>query len=150
MGRIGSILACHYFTQTASLIIRYSAGHYRPVGEYWLGIPLSYLLLHTWIPKYAYFGNTPCWTLSTLAAHWVFYPWIQPRLNRLRDDKILLGLSLIPLFAMIPPLVALWGFGSLEYDQDTGATEYALTNPDVWYALYTHPLIRFPDFLFGA
>jgi hypothetical protein len=48
------------------------------------------------------------------------------------------------------PLMALWGFGSLVYDQDTGATEYALTNPDVWYALYTHALIRFSDFLFGC
>jgi peptidoglycan/LPS O-acetylase OafA/YrhL len=152
VGRIGSVLACHYFTQTVSLILRYSAGHYRPVEDYWLGIPLSYLLLQTWIPKYAYFGNTPAWTLSTLAAHWVFYPWIQPRLNRLHDTTILWGLGLVPLLAMIPALVALWGFGSSSYDNQyaAGTTSYALTDPNIWYALYTNPLLRLPDFLFGC
>ncbi len=150
VGRIGSILACHYFTQTVSLIIRYSAGHYQPFGEYWLGIPLSYLLLHTWIPKYAYFGNTPAWTLSTLATHWVFYPWIQPRVNKLHDRTILWGLVLVPCLAMIPSIFAIWGFGSKQYDGDTGLTQYALTSPNIWYALYTHPIVRFPDFLFGC
>lgn len=150
VGRIGSILACHYFTQTVALIIRYSAGHYRPVEEYWLGIPMSYLLIQTWIPKYAYFGNTPAWTLSTLAAHWVCYPWIQPRLNKLQDKTILRGLALVPLLAMIPSVVALWGFGSLQYDENTGLNQYTLTDPNVWYALYTHPVLRFPDFLFGC
>ena len=149
-GRIGSILACHYFTQTVALIIRYSAGHYRPVKDYWLGIPLSYLLIQTWIPKYAYFGNTPAWTLSTLAAHWVFYPWIQPRVNKLQDTTILWGLALVPILAMIPSILAMWAFGSMQYDEDTGTYEYALTNPNIWYALYTHPILRFPDFLFGC
>lgn len=150
VGRIGSILACHYFTQTVSLIIRFSAGHYRPIKEYWLGIPLSYLLIQTWIPKYAYFGNTPAWTLSTLAAHWVFYPWIQPRLNKLQDKTILWGLAIVPLLAMIPSVVALWGLGSVQYDEDTGTNQYVLTNPNVWYALYTHPVLRLPDFIFGC
>jgi peptidoglycan/LPS O-acetylase OafA/YrhL len=138
------------FTQTVSLILRYSAGHYRPVEDYWLGIPLSYLLLQTWIPKYAYFGNTPAWTISTLAAHWVFYPWIQPRLNRMHDKKILWGLALVPLLAMIPALVALSGFGSFPYDQYAEVIPYTLTDSNFWYALYTHPLLRFPDFLFGC
>ena len=57
---------------------------------------------------------------------------------------------MVPLLAMIPSVLAIWGFGSLQYDEDTGTNQYALTNPNVWYALYTHPILRFPDFLFGC
>eukprot|EP00531_Pseudo-nitzschia_arenysensis_P015896 CAMPEP_0116139080 /NCGR_PEP_ID=MMETSP0329-20121206/13113_1 /TAXON_ID=697910 /ORGANISM="Pseudo-nitzschia arenysensis, Strain B593" /LENGTH=371 /DNA_ID=CAMNT_0003634083 /DNA_START=79 /DNA_END=1191 /DNA_ORIENTATION=+ len=70
--------------------------------------------------------------------------------NKLHDKTIFWGLVLVPCLAMIPSIVAMWGFGSEQYDGDTGLTQYALTSPNIWYALYTHPIIRFPDFLFGC
>ena len=69
----------------------------------------------------------------------------------MHDTTILWGLVLVPLLAIIPAIVALWGFGSFSYDnQYAETTSYALTDPNILYALYTHYVLRFPDFLFGC
>jgi len=139
IGRVGSILACYFVTMILATALRIAAGHYST--SYCIqGLILSLFLLQTWIPRYAYFGNTPAWTMSTLVAHWAAYPFLQPRLKLLSDRRLVISTIVLPFVALIPPVVFLWAGSS----DDLSATRRQ------WYALYTHPVFRFADFAYGS
>mmetsp|Transcript_19583 Transcript_19583/g.27705 ORF Transcript_19583/g.27705 Transcript_19583/m.27705 type:complete len:285 (+) Transcript_19583:404-1258(+) len=104
-----------------------------------VGVPLSLFLLQSWLPKYAYFGNAPAWTLSTLVAHWALYPLLQPRLKEMSDKMLKVLAFMIPIVSLIPTVVTLFFM-----EPSSSVTEKQ------WYALYTHPILRFPDFVFGC
>ena len=138
VGRIGSILACYYVTLLSAVAIRMAAGHY--TTSYCVqGLILSLLLLQAWVPRFAYFGNTPAWTLSTLVAHWLVYPFLQPRLKGLSEKTLRVLTVVLPFLALVPAAILIW----------TGEEPGTMTRKH-WYALYTHPVIRLPDFLFGS
>lgn len=139
VGRYGSILACYYATMVLAYIIRGAGGQLRYTTPSYLAvaIPLSAFLLQCWLPKYAYVGNTPAWTLSTLSAHWFAYPFCQPLLKRSAAKTLFILSGVIPVLAIIPSIVALiLTSGQLK--------------KKMWYAFYTHPILRFPDFLYGS
>ena len=139
LGRIGSILACYYVTMALSIILRMAAGHYT-WSHCIKGSILSFFLIQTWIPKYAYFGNTPAWTLSTLVSLWLVYPWIQRRLKRATDQTLKWGVVFVPILSLLPAVLFLVFGGSIS----------GLNKRRYWYILYTFPAFRFAGFFFGS
>ena len=142
IGRIGSMLSCYYATLVMSMGIRLYSNHYT-INQILVGLPLSIFLVQTWIPKYAYFGNTPSWTLSTLVTHWILYPFaLQTFVNNLSYQRLQLWTYvLVPILSLVPSFVFLFLVGD---------TFGQLPNHRIWYVLYTHPIFRLPDFVYGA
>lgn len=141
IGRVGSVVACYYATMAALVFIRGWAGHFAKEGWWYAvkGSLLSLFFLQTWIPSYAYFGNTPAWTLATLVWHWAAYPWLQPRVKDASSSSLVISLGILPALATLPAClsIALNVGGYLAHPQK------------VWYALYTIPVFRLTDFAFG-
>uniref|UniRef100_A0A7S4JRG3 Acyltransferase 3 domain-containing protein n=1 Tax=Odontella aurita TaxID=265563 RepID=A0A7S4JRG3_9STRA len=140
VGRIGSVLACYYATMVVSLIMKLVSPDYSYAakGKNWgIGLPLVITLTQTWVPKYAYFGNPPAWTMSTLVAHWAAFPWLQKWLLQAGDKKVRAVAILLPVLACIPVCITL-------------IVEGGRLPGRVWYIFYTFPLSRFPDFAYGA
>lgn len=136
IGRFGSILLCYYASMIFSCIIRGIAGHYS-TSKMITGGFLSIFLLQTWIPSMAYFGNTPAWTLATMAAHWIAYPFCQRFIQSKSDHFIIGTLFVLPVIAITPIFIGI------------AISEFTLSL-EGWYALYTHPLFRLTDFVYGT
>ena len=61
--------------------------------DMWIGSGLSLFAINTWLLPYNNFGpNGPSWTICTLFFWYWCFPFILPRLQRLRDVEIAHGI----------------------------------------------------------
>lgn len=96
-----------------------------------LRVTMQMLLLHAWDPRFIWL-NGPSWSISTLFFFYICFPWVAPRLMRLR--YWVWGLVVIWLiYITLPALATLFKF----YDYTTVGT------------LHRNPLLRLPEFLLG-
>ncbi|MCT8467743.1 acyltransferase [Chromohalobacter canadensis] len=105
--------------------------HFMGNGEAALNLALNVGLLHAWNPYYLTF-NPPSWSISALMAFYLVFPWIAPRLFRLR--RVGRALALTNLLYLIPPLVVI------------AMTDFGMPETGI---LHRNPLIRLPEFVAG-
>lgn len=112
-------------------ISRTTLEHFMGNGELALNTVLQLFMLQAWNPLYLTF-NPPLWSISTLFFFYLTFPFVAPRLARLKHKVLWLGV--LTLIYMIPPaLVILNGDYGMPF---TGM-------------LHRNPLIRLPEFLAG-
>lgn len=108
-----------------------SLHHVMGNGELTLNLLLNVTLLHAWNPLYLTF-NPPSWSISVLFFFYLTFPWIAPRLFRIKS----LGWALVltNVLYLIPPIMVVFMTGF-----DTPETGI----------LHRNPLIRLPEFIAG-
>ena len=105
--------------------------HFMNDRELALNFVLQLLMLQAWNPLYLTF-NPPLWSISTLFFFYLTFPWLAPRLMRLRHKG--LWLVAIGVLYLLPPLWAI--------QQDAYGIPYTGL-------LHRLPLLRLPEFLAG-
>lgn len=114
-----------------SQITRDTLEHFMSNGELALNSLLQLTMLQAWNPFYLTF-NAPLWSISTLFFFYLTFPFVAPRLARLKHKVLWLGV--ITLIYLIPPaLVILNG-------------DYGMPFTGI---LHRNPLVRLPEFLAG-
>lgn len=114
-----------------SEISRATLEHFMSNGELAFNSVLQLLMLQAWNPFYLTF-NAPLWSISTLFFFYLTFPFVAPRLARLKHKVLWLGV--LTLIYMIPPvLVILNG-------------DYGMPFTGI---LHRNPLVRLPEFLAG-
>lgn len=108
-----------------------SITHYMSDAELALNILLNVTLLHAWNPLYLTF-NPVTWSISALFFFYLTFPWIAPRLSRVKSQRW--GLVLTNVLYLIPPLVVI------------AMTDFAMPETGI---LHRNPLIRLPEFMAG-
>ena len=59
----------------------------------WIGVVISIFGINTWLLPYVNWEpNDPAWTISTLAFWYWIFPFIFPRLQRLKDTEVARGI----------------------------------------------------------
>jgi peptidoglycan/LPS O-acetylase OafA/YrhL len=113
-----------------------------PAGLTLSGVGLStVLMLQAWVPRWGWWWNTPGWSLSVEAFFYVVFPFIAPRLLRLRAAT-LVGVGLGAWFAAL----VIAPFASAEFAGDTAWWGADLHR--TWLSAWT-PLVRLPEFVLG-
>ncbi|MCK0744003.1 acyltransferase family protein [Chromohalobacter nigrandesensis] len=105
--------------------------HFMGNGELALNLVLNVGLLHAWNPYYLTF-NPPSWSISALMGFYLVFPWLAPRLFRLR--RVGRALVLTNLLYLIPPLIVI------------AMTDFGMPETGI---LHRNPLIRLPEFVAG-
>jgi len=105
--------------------------HFMGNGELALNLVLNFSLLHAWNPYYLTF-NPPSWSISALMAFYLVFPWMAPRLFRLR--RVGRALVVTNLLYLIPPLVVI------------AVTNFGMPETGI---LHRNPFIRLPEFVAG-
>nr|WP_297456931.1 acyltransferase [uncultured Halomonas sp.] len=108
-----------------------SIRHYMSNAELALNILLNLTLLHAWNPLYLTF-NPVTWSISTLFFFYLTFPWIAPRLSRIKSQRR--ALVLTNLIYLIPPIMVI------------ATTDFATPETGI---LHRNPLIRLPEFIAG-
>jgi peptidoglycan/LPS O-acetylase OafA/YrhL len=100
------------------------------------------LLLQSLYPWFAYYWNPPSWSLSAEAVFYAVFPWLRPRIQRIR--ALVPALLATWVVALLPPFVYL----RLDPDGTHGAFDAMHSH---WFDfVHMFPLFRLPDFVFGA
>lgn len=105
--------------------------HFMSNGELALNFVLQLFMLHAWNPLYLTF-NPPLWSISTLFFFYLTFPFLAPRLMRVRHKGA--WLVVVAVIYLIPPL---WMIQQQAY-----GTPYTGM-------LHRMPLLRLPEFLAG-
>ena len=105
--------------------------HYMGNGELALNTVLQLFMLQAWNPLYLTF-NPPLWSISTLFFFYLTFPFVAPRLARLKHKVLWLGL--MTLIYLLPPILVI-------ANGDFGMPFTGI--------LHRNPLIRLPEFLGG-
>lgn len=105
--------------------------HFMSNAELALNLVLNVSLLHAWNPYYLTF-NPPSWSISALMAFYLVFPWIAPRLFRLRHAGR--ALFVTNLLYLLPPLIVI------------AMTDFGMPETGI---LHRNPLIRLPEFVAG-
>ncbi|MCX2523724.1 acyltransferase family protein [Larsenimonas rhizosphaerae] len=105
--------------------------HFMSGGEATLNVVLNLLLLHAWNPLYLTF-NPPSWSISTLFFFYLVFPFVAPRLMRVRRSWRALAVTMG--IYLIPPLLVI------------AFTDYGMPETGI---LHRNPIIRLPEFLAG-
>jgi len=105
--------------------------HFMNNRELALNFVLQLLMLQAWNPLYLTF-NPPLWSISTLFFFYLTFPWLAPRLMRLRHKGW--WLVAIGVLYLLPPLWAI--------QQDAYGIPYTGL-------LHRMPLLRLPEFIAG-
>ncbi|UUD65069.1 acyltransferase [Pseudomonas seleniipraecipitans] len=112
-------------------ISRTTLEHFMGNGELAFNTVLQLFMLQAWNPLYLTF-NPPLWSISTLFFFYLTFPFVAPRLARLKHKVLWLGV--LTLIYMIPPI-------------------YVILNGDFGMPftgiLHRNPLVRLPEFLAG-
>ncbi|WP_110600742.1 MULTISPECIES: acyltransferase family protein [Salinicola] len=96
-----------------------------------INLLLNLTLLHAWNPLYLTF-NPPSWSISALFFFYLTFPWLAPRLRRVRNPRR--AMLLVNLIYLIPPLYVIL------------TTDYGVPETGI---LHRNPLIRLPEFVAG-
>ncbi|MFC0267987.1 acyltransferase family protein [Kushneria aurantia] len=99
--------------------------------ELWFNVALNVFMLHAWNPWYLTF-NPPSWSLSALFFFYLLFPFIAPRLMRIRRTRTAMALN--NLIYLLPPLLVI------------ATTDYGMPETGI---LHRNPLIRLPEFIAG-
>jgi len=91
--------------------------------------------------------NGPAWTVGTLSCFWLAFPYLLPRLQRLSNRKLMLGLSICYWLQAIT-LVALWW--NFMVAEKGSITHWSLAPGDVAFNFAAlNPISRLPVFIMG-
>jgi peptidoglycan/LPS O-acetylase OafA/YrhL len=110
------------------------------LGKLLTGAFLVLTLQQSWTPWTAWYWNFPAWSISVEAFFYLVFPWIGPRLTRLRPAwwiSTACGLLLLSLCAPMA-LYLFWG-----------ATLAPGLSDHLQMAVEFNPLLRLPEFLIG-
>ena len=108
--------------------------HYAP-GERWPRALAAATGLQAWYPPFADSFNSPAWSLSFLALGFLLLPWLLRLTAQWTRARLLAAMAGLWVWMLVP------------------AIAYALVRPEApaWKAaLYSFPLVRLPEFLFGV
>ncbi|MHB0776506.1 acyltransferase family protein [Halomonas sp. WWR20] len=108
-----------------------SLRHFMDNTELATNLFLNITLLHAWNPYYLTF-NPPSWSISALFFFYLLFPWIAPRLFRVR--RRFRALALTNLCYLLPPLWVI------------AFTDYGMPETGI---LHRNPIIRLPEFIAG-
>ncbi|GAB2794992.1 acyltransferase [Halomonas shantousis] len=108
-----------------------SLRHVMDNTELAVNLLLNVTLLHAWNPYYLTF-NPPSWSISALFFFYLLFPWIAPRLFRVRHRYRALLLN--NFCYLLPPLVVI------------ATTDFGMPETGI---LHRNPLIRLPEFVAG-
>lgn len=113
-----------------------------PAGLKLAGIALStMLMLQAWIPRWGWWWNTPGWSLSVEAFFYLVFPFLAPRLLRLRATT-LFGIGLGAWLGAI----AFAPLASAEFAGDSAW--WGVDLHQRWLSAWT-PVVRLPEFILG-
>ncbi|KIP88900.1 MULTISPECIES: acyltransferase [Pseudomonas] len=112
-------------------ISRTTLEHFMGNGELALNTVLQLFMLQAWNPFYLTF-NPPLWSISTLFFFYLTFPFVAPRLARLKHKVLWLGV--LTLIYMIPPILVILN------------GDYGMPFTGI---LHRNPLVRLPEFLAG-
>lgn len=105
--------------------------HYMSNGEMIIAFVMNFLLLHAWNPYYLTF-NAPAWSISTLFFLYLLFPYIAPRLHKIK--KPLLAIIIINLLYLVPVIYVV------------STSQFGMPETGI---LHRNPLIRLPEFAAG-
>ena len=100
-------------------------------GETWFPLAVGVSGTQAWFPNLAHVLNTPAWTISLLALAYVAFPWLLERL-RTFPTRLLPAAMAVTWAASVLPCVL-----------------FTHPGPAGTRFLFSFPLMRFPEFLFG-
>jgi peptidoglycan/LPS O-acetylase OafA/YrhL len=104
------------------------------------GAILVLTLQQAWTPWTAWYWNFPAWSISVETFFYVVFPWIAPRLAKLRLRSCVMLAAALWIFSLFAPtLLYLW-------KGTTGAPEL---NDHLQMAIEFNPILRLPEFLIG-
>ncbi|WP_233544007.1 acyltransferase [Salinisphaera sp. Q1T1-3] len=105
--------------------------HIMSYAELFTNLGLNAVMLQAWNPYYLTF-NPPSWSISALFFFYLWFPWLAPKLMRLRRPAI--GLAITLAVYVVPALIVI-----------------ALTNYDTPETgiLHRNPIVRMPEFIAG-
>jgi len=110
------------------------------IGKLLTGAFLVLTLQQSWTPWTAWYWNFPAWSISVEAFFYLVFPWIGPRLTRLRPAWCISTACGLWLLSLCAPM-ALYLFH--------GATGAPGLNDHLQMAVEFNPLLRLPEFLIG-
>ncbi|WP_299258460.1 acyltransferase [uncultured Kushneria sp.] len=99
--------------------------------ELWFNVVLNVFMLHAWNPYYLTF-NPPSWSISALFFFYLTFPFIAPRLMKIKRTR--LAILLTNLVYLVPPLLVV------------AFTPYDMPETGI---LHRNPIIRLPEFIAG-
>lgn len=105
--------------------------HYMDNKELIIAFIMNFLLIHAWNPFYLTF-NAPAWSISTLFGLYLLFPYIAPRLHRVKSPLAWIGL--VNLLYLVPVLIVI-------YFTNFGMPETGI--------LHRNPFMRLPEFAAG-
>jgi peptidoglycan/LPS O-acetylase OafA/YrhL len=100
-------------------------------GETWFPLAAGLSGQQAWFPNLAHVLNTPAWTISLLVLAYAAFPWLLARLRALPARRLPLAMAVTWIASALPTLL---------FPNTTGAATRFL---------FSFPLLRFPEFLFG-
>nr|WP_299241069.1 acyltransferase [uncultured Halomonas sp.] len=108
-----------------------SITHYMSNAELALSALLNLTLMHAWNPLYLTF-NPVTWSISALFFFYLTFPWMAPRLFRIKSP--FRAMVLVNVIYLIPPIIVI------------AYTDFGMPETGI---LHRNPLIRLPEFLAG-
>jgi len=105
--------------------------HYMDNSELILAFIMNFLMIQSWNPYYLMF-NFPAWSISTLFFFYLVFPYIAPRLHKIKNP--LKGLMILNILYLIPVMLVI-------LTTDFGTPETGI--------LHRNPIIRLPEFMAG-
>lgn len=100
-------------------------------AETWVPLAAGLSGQQAWFPNLAHVLNTPAWTISLLVLAYAAFPWLLGRLRTLPVRRLPLALAATWMASALPGIL---------FPHTTGAATRFL---------FSFPLLRFPEFLFG-
>jgi peptidoglycan/LPS O-acetylase OafA/YrhL len=105
-----------------------------------VGALLLLSLQQAWTPWTAWVWNYPAWSISVEAFFYLIFPWLGPRLSRIRSSRYLFTIFALWLLSLLTPLWLVLTKGT------TGAPQLG---DHLQIAIECTPLLRLPDFAIG-
>jgi len=100
-------------------------------GETWFPLAVGVSGTQAWFPSLAHVLNTPAWTISLLVLAYAAFPWLLERLRAVPVRRLPLAMGVAWALSAIPCLL------------------FTHPGPAGTRFLFSFPVMRFPEFLFG-
>lgn len=100
-------------------------------GETWFPLAVGVSGTQAWFPRLAHVLNTPAWTISMLVLAYAAFPWLLERLRAFPARRLPAAMGVAWAVSVVPGLL------------------FTHAGPAGSRFLFTFPLMRFPEFVFG-
>ncbi|HET7460454.1 MAG TPA: acyltransferase [Longimicrobium sp.] len=100
-------------------------------GETWFPLAVGVSGMQSWFPSLAHVLNTPAWTISLLVLAYAAFPWLLERLRTFPARRLPAAMAVTWALSSVPGLL------------------FTHPGPAAARFLFSFPLMRFPEFLFG-